>query len=931
VEQPDGERSGGTPEHADALIAALRDGVLMLDRHGRIIDLNDAMCALTGFPREDLLGRRPPFPAIGAGGDTAPDAEDSVAGVPCDRSQVREGTSVIRHRSGDPVAVLVTVAPARDRDGAPSGWVATFRDRSPEIRARAGLLDTEERYRSIVETAVDGIITIDGAGLIRSFNPAAERIFGLRAAEVVGREVTVLMPEPYRSEHPGYLQRYARSGERRIIGIGRQVVGLRADGSTFPLHLSVGEMVVAGERFFTGTVRDLSDLRWAEEHHRSIVETAVDAIITIDESGAIDTVNPAATRLFGYSAAEMVGRNVSMLMPEPYAGEHDDYLARYLAEGSPRIIGIGRRVTGRRKSGELFPMHLSVGEMWVGGRRAFTGLVRDETAAVAAEIELRRARDEQEALRQLAMTVALEASPDVVFAQAAEIVGRLLDVDFGMVARFLSSEADIVGTWTRTSVVVEPRRALRGDGALVQVHRTGEPAVVEDYSALPGGSVDDPAVAAALRSGCAASVAYPVRVSGALWGAVLAATLDRSAMPDAAIERLGRIAHLVGLAVANAEVRARLASQAMTDPLTGLANHRAFHERLHAEVERARRHGRSLALAVLDIDHFKAINDEFGHQAGDGLVSELGARLSALARPGDLIARIGGDEFAWILPETDGIGGFAAVERGRADISGRRLGTIDGVTLSAGVCDLSFAERAEDLVRFADGALYWAKEHGRDVTYLYSPEVVREMSAAERVQRHGRRHALAGHRAQAVDAKDALTSRHSERVADIASAIAGRLGWPEGRRAQLVEAGLLHDVGKIGVPDSILFKPGPLTDDEFEVVKTHPALGAQIAGEVLDDDQVRWIHEHHERVDGRGYPSGLSGTGISDGGRILALADAWDVMTSPRIYSAPLSRPDAVAEIQRCAGSQFDPEMVRALVAHLGERVDADHRGAPRG
>ena len=184
----------------------------------------------------------------------------------------------------------------------------------------------ERRWRSIIESAVDGIVVIDAHGHIEAFNPAAEQLFGYTEPEVVGRNVSMLMPEPYRHEHDGYLRRYLGEGTARIIGIGRDVQGLRRDGTVFPLHLSVGEMSVEGQRKFTGILHDLSarvqleeQLRASEARWRTVIESAVDAIIVIDGHGRVEAFNPAAERLFGYTEAEAVGQNVSMLMPSPYA------------------------------------------------------------------------------------------------------------------------------------------------------------------------------------------------------------------------------------------------------------------------------------------------------------------------------------------------------------------------------------------------------------------------------------------------------------------------------------------------------------------------------------------------------------------------------------------------------------------------------------
>jgi len=260
---------------------------------------------------------------------------------------------------------------------------------------------TDSRLRAIIETSVDGIVIIDTKGLIRLYNPACERLFGYAVHEVLGRNVSMLMPEPYCSEHDGYIRRYLHTGEKRMIGIGREVPGRRKDGTVFPMHLSVGEGEENGERIFVGIVRDLTSqremntaLQQREAHLRSIIETAPDALIVIDERGLIDSFSPAAERLFGYSAAEVLGRNVSMLMPSPHRELHDSYIRRYLETGEKRIIGIGRVVVGLRKDGTTFPMELAVGEVNSAGRRQFTGFVRDLTEHQKSQKRLQELQNE---------------------------------------------------------------------------------------------------------------------------------------------------------------------------------------------------------------------------------------------------------------------------------------------------------------------------------------------------------------------------------------------------------------------------------------------------------------------------------------------------------------------------------------------------------
>jgi PAS domain S-box-containing protein len=257
----------------------------------------------------------------------------------------------------------------------------------------------ENRLRAVVDTAVDGVILIDAQGIILMFNPACERLFGFASFEVIGRNVKVLMPEPYQSGHDGYLRNYRETGERRIIGIGREVLGRKRTGATFPMDLSVGEAEEDGRPIFVGIIRDLTERKAAEkalregsERMRAIVETAVDGMILIDARGTVQMFNPACERLFGYAADEVIGHNVRMLMPQPYRDEHDSYIANYRNTGAAKVIGIGREVIGLRKDGSTFPMDLSVGEAKQETQSIFVGILHDLSGRKRTEEQLVQAQ-----------------------------------------------------------------------------------------------------------------------------------------------------------------------------------------------------------------------------------------------------------------------------------------------------------------------------------------------------------------------------------------------------------------------------------------------------------------------------------------------------------------------------------------------------------
>jgi diguanylate cyclase (GGDEF)-like protein len=416
------------------------------------------------------------------------------------------------------------------------------------------------------------------------------------------------------------------------------------------------------------------------------------------------------------------------------------------------------------------------------------------------------------------------------------------------------------------------------------------------------------------RLGYRSSIVAPIRVEDQIWGVVLVAGTLAGAFGRDDEQRLMEFSDLLATAIASIDDRQRLAAQASTDPLTGLANHRALQQRLAAESARASRHGLTLSVAVLDIDHFKQLNDSAGHEAGDAMLVAVARSLDGLARAEDTLGRIGGDEFAWLLPDTTREQALVAIERARRAISAE-MAEPYGVTVSAGICDTTFGADGSQLINLADAALYWSKAHGRNQCWIYDPEIIAELTSKERVERLERSRAMVGLRAlaRAIDAKDPSTSRHSERVAELVVKLAQVVGWSPERARMLREAALVHDVGKIGIPDSLLRKPGPLSEAEREQLRAHAELAARIVEDVLSPEQVEWIRTHHERPDGLGYPRGLRAHEIPEGAALLAAADAWDVMTVSRPYGQPKHPQEALEECLSLVGRQFTKTAVSAL------------------
>lgn len=249
---------------------------------------------------------------------------------------------------------------------------------------------------AIIAGVMDAIIAVDGRQRIVLFNPAAERLFKCPAAEAIGSSLDRFIPLRFREAHRKHVDDFRETGltDRQMGHLGA-LKALRADGEEFSVEAAIARVDVAGEKLLTVSIRDVTAreraealLRESEERYRAVVQNVVDGVITIDERGTMQSVNAAAERLFGYSAAELRGQNVALLMPEPYRSQHDAYIANYRRTGQAKIIGIGREVFGRRKDGSAFPIDLAVSEFWLGETRYFTGLVRDITERKEAEARL---------------------------------------------------------------------------------------------------------------------------------------------------------------------------------------------------------------------------------------------------------------------------------------------------------------------------------------------------------------------------------------------------------------------------------------------------------------------------------------------------------------------------------------------------------------
>jgi diguanylate cyclase (GGDEF)-like protein/putative nucleotidyltransferase with HDIG domain len=523
------------------------------------------------------------------------------------------------------------------------------------------------------------------------------------------------------------------------------------------------------------------------------------------------------------------------------------------------------------------------------GRQAY--LLLDNRRSVTRERRLRtevvRRNEELEALTALAATLTETLEEDPV-------------IERGLTALRLASRASSIAL--HMSATDEPGLALRA--------AAGEWATDSPWVTRAAPSEWTEGIEAA---GGRQIVRLAVSARGHQIGLVTLVRRDDDAVTDAEMDLLRLLVSQVAIAVQNArDYRDRL-EQAIRDPLTGLLNRRYLYEALATEIERCARYGTAGSIVLIDVDDFKQVNDTRGHTAGDDVLCEIGRIALGVIRGADSFARVGGEEFALLLPETSQLDALIVAERLRRAVSAAAILPDRTVTVSAGIA--SWPEDGSTLEQIegkADGALYWAKRNGKNLCAV-ATEVVVATADGERQGMLAHLHALVA----TIDSQHLNTREHSQNVAAYAAAIGERIGLTRERIVSLRRAALFHDIGKVAVRGEVLNKAARLTDSEFDEIKMHSVVGGAMLAHSGFAVEADWVRHHHERLDGRGYPDGLAGDEIPLEARIIFVADSFEAMTSDRPYHAGVSVDEAVTELRRCAGSQFEPRLVEALVSLL--------------
>ena len=698
VARPEGDWAGSLVEVAPEAVCLCREQV--------IVYLNDAAAGVFGLPsRDEGMGRL--FADF-----VHPDYREVVSELFTDLDGTTGPLPVkLQGAEGTPLDAELIAVPA-DGDVVIQAVDVTERRRAADAVKRS-----EMRYRHLVEHSLDMICVVE-EGLVTFVNAAGAALLGESEPEQLnGRELTSMVHPDYREIVEEGL--FSLSSE----GTAFPLKFVRMDGEIVDVEIAVMPFGAETEDSFMLEARDISDrvrsaitLRDREQRLQGIMNTVADGIVTIDERGVIQSINPAAHKIFGYEAGELIGQNVSRLVPEPHGSNHDDYLRNYLRTGEAKIIGVtGREEQGMRKDGSLFPVELAVTELRHGTERLFTGVVRDITGRKKAEDALRRAHDElelrvQERTHELSQEIAERRAAEEGLRLAAEVIGNL------------SEAVVIVDSEFRVTSVNPAFTDITGFDADEVVG--GAPSFLAVVKA-------DPVLESHMhkdlkRDGYWTTEIWNERKNGEKY----AERLSISALADE-LGEVQKYAVVVADVTKRKEDEERIRYQANYDQLTGLPNRALFHDRLNQALATMSRADRKLGLMFIDLDGFKLVNDTLGHDIGDLLLKDAADRLANCIRSGDTVARLGGDEFTVIMPNL--------TDPKHAPLLGQRIldtlaqpfnlnGHEAFVSGSIGITIYpDDAPDANTLIKNADAAMYRAKEQGKASYHFFTSDLNEEV------------------------------------------------------------------------------------------------------------------------------------------------------------------------------------------------------------
>ncbi|WP_119321274.1 PAS domain S-box protein [Capsulimonas corticalis] len=909
-------RTGQGRSHA--ILKSALDCIISIDSFGNILEFNPAAEETFGYTAEEAMGRELAALIVPERFRDAHRQGLSRCLETGTGSLLGSRVEVVAQRK-DGAELSVELALVAFDNAGKTEFTAYLRDITERVATLEALQASERQFRAVFDSALDAILVSSNGEFVYA-NSSLLNLFGFLSEEELAKVPmwTLVAPEDR--------EMVATRGMLRAQGhdvlASYEVRCVRADGSMIDVELYASAYTYQGRNYSVVSLRDITDrkrmeeaISESEERYRLLAEFGSDIITVIAFDGTVLYESPSLTRVLGYEPSEFVGSaSARVIHPE------DLELVNMAFHDAMWKGGFAEPVTYRIRHKNGSWRYLEMTGNTLTGHPTMEGMIvhsRDVTDRRLAQIELESAHEYLEA-RVEERTAAVEeanASLQAEIAERMEIERTLRATEEKFRGIFENASEGIFQT-------TPEGKYISANPALARIYGYSTPAdlvagltdIADKLYVSPGrrqefvarisddGSVSNFESQVLRADGEVVWISENARVVRGDEGEIL---YYEGTVEDITQRKV--------LEVERESMLREAIERADHDPLTGLLNHRAFHKRWNEEADRAQRDGSPLGVAILDLDNFSFFNDAYGHAVGDDVLRRVAQTLVACCRGYDILGRYGGDEFIMILPGMDADEMVILEERlndGLSRTGFRPPGSDNLIPLTVSIGAAVFPDDGgsrTDVLACAAERLGRAKSGGGGG----ASDTVR--AALNRtVEGFPMLNALVS----AVDNKDRYTRRHSEDVLVYCLEIAEEMGMDDAAKQRIEIAALLHDVGKIGVPDDILRKPGKLTDEEFEAVKQHPTIGAVIVGAVPGlSDTLDAVRHHHERWDGRGYPAALRGLEIPLIARVMAVADAFSAMTTNRPYRKGMPEEKALAILADGAGTQWDPACVQAFLA----------------
>ena len=870
-------------------IEFLPDATFVVDKDRRVVAWNRAMEDLTGVKKQAIIGKGGQAYSIPLYGQLRPGLINLIFGddvlEPSYRSIKIQGQTIyakifVPHlRGGEGCHLWIKASPLFDSSGNLTGAIESVRDITAQKNAEEELFREKERLRVTLSSIGDAVIAVDTEGKITLMNAVAEDLTGYEQVEAYGRhvqEVFNIINEYTRKAVENPIKRVLAEG--KIVGLANHTALIARDGtersiadSAAPIKDAAGNTLgaVLVFRDVTEERKMLEALEASDVRLRSVLDSLTAHIAVLDSQGNIVAVNEAWERFAlnnGIEAPDLVGAGVNYLDVCRRAQGESHEGAREVLEGIKNVF-----------AGKLpkfyyeYPCHSIDEKRWF--MLCVTPLAQLPGGVVVAHMNITK--------RKLAEEKLLDANQ------------RLLDIiDFLPDATFVVDNKGVVIAWNNAIEKMSglPKKDIIGKGNYAYaVPLYGKPRpLLLDYILKNTTGQESPYYDIKSRGKVIFAETYApglYKGKGAMLWATASPLYDKEGCLVGAIESIRDITD-------RKHMERQLTYLSKHDNLTGLYNRSYFEymiRRYEAESQC------QVSIIVCDVDGLKLVNDTIGHEAGDRLLIAATNAIKKALRQKDLVARVGGDEFAILLKENN----EALVEE-----VCRRIET-----------SISKYNRANSRLPLSISVGYAVnKDSGTSLLNLFK-EADNNMYRRKLHRKRSTRSSLVQTLMKALEARDFITEGHGDRLQYLVANLAKEINLPDHTINDLRLLARFHDIGKVGIPDRILFKPGPLTPEEAKEMQRHSEIGNRIALSSADLVPIAdWILKHHEWWNGSGYPLGLKGEEIPMECRILAIVDAYDAMTSDRPYRRAMPHRAALRELAKCAGTQFDPLLVKQFI-----------------